>query len=390
MSDTPTLAIAAGHYTPYRVHLHTRLVRELHGVRVVSLMTKRKTYQWVNQDRPEINTVQLDQGPLEPARGLRKLANELRTARLLWSWLETHRPEAVLVAGYDELPMLAGAQWARSRGRALMIAADSNVHGDVAVGWRKAVKKRFVPWAMRPPAAVMVCGEVGRAFFRRYGVGDERMFVAPYEPDYALIETFPDAEADAVAARLGLAPGRKRLLNCNRLMGVKRVDLVIDAFATMADRRPEWDLIIAGEGPLRAELEARVPAALLASGRVRFVGFVDQRTVTGLYKRCHALVLASEYEPWALVVNEACCAGLPVVATDAVGAAAELVVDGQSGVIVPRKNLAALAGALERVTGPAGAAMGVASAARLAWWRREGDPVAGVRAALVRAGVLTS
>ncbi len=386
----PLLATVSGHYTPYKVHIQRRIVAELTQVRLASLVTKRRSGPWANPDLPEIHTVFMDAGPLEPAQGAAWLRNELRTARRTWAWLEANRPAAVLVSGYDELPAVVASNWARMRRRALLIAADSNVHGDRATGLKRVVKSLYVPWAVRKPAKLLVVGELGKAFFRRYGVSEDHFSLFPLEPDYGLIQTFPSEEAAATGARLGLDPARRRLLCCNRLAVEKRVELVIDAFAAIAEERASWDLVIAGDGPLRAMLEEGTSQSLLKTGRVRFLGFQDQRAVTALYRCCDALVLASDHDAWALVINEAACAGLAIVTTNVVGAARELVRDGVNGLIVPPANGPALRAAMERITAPGVAgAMGAASVHELERWRREADPVQGLREALARTGVIS-
>jgi glycosyltransferase involved in cell wall biosynthesis len=62
-----------------------------------------------------------------------------------------------------------------------------------------------------------------------------------------------------------------------------------------------------------------------------------------LYSAADLLVLASDFEPWGMVVNEAMCCGLPVVVSDKVGAAADLVVDGVNGFVYPAGDVPALA-----------------------------------------------
>ena len=71
-------------------------------------------------------------------------------------------------------------------------------------------------------------------------------------------------------------------------------------------------------------------------------------TVTGLsHAAADLFVLPSRHEPWGVVVNEALAAGLPVVLSDRVGAAADLLVDGENGRLVPAGDAVALANALE-------------------------------------------
>ena len=100
-------------------------------------------------------------------------------------------------------------------------------------------------------------------------------------------------------------------------------------------------------------------------------------------------VLPSNYEPWGLVINEAAAAGLAIVASDVVGAAAELVQDGVNGRLFPIRDHEALTTALLDVTAPDRIdAMRASSAAVLADWRTRGDPVSGLRRALKFVGVI--
>jgi glycosyltransferase involved in cell wall biosynthesis len=216
------------------------------------------------------------------------------------------------------------------------------------------------------------------------------VFYYPYEPDYDQIRRLPPDAVEAVARRFGLAPERRRIVYSGRLAAEKRVDLLIAAFVALAADRPDWDLLVIGDGPLRAALAAGVPENL--APRVTWAGFVDdQETVGAMYRACHVLVLPSDYEPWALVVNEAVAAGLAVVCSNVVGAAAELVVDGVNGRLFPPGDLVALTAGLRDVTTPATLdAMRAAAYGVLADWRRRGDPINGLRSALALSGIVTS
>jgi glycosyltransferase involved in cell wall biosynthesis len=103
--------------------------------------------------------------------------------------------------------------------------------------------------------------------------------------------------------------------------------------------------------------ERALRASASRMDNVEIVGHVEQADLPAQLARSRCLVLPSvstalDREPWGLVVNEAMHAGLPVVATDTVGAAAGgLVRDGENGFVVPERDPAALAGALRRLAG---------------------------------------
>ncbi|MCC6322623.1 MAG: glycosyltransferase family 4 protein [Phycisphaerales bacterium] len=399
----PLLAIVSGHLTPYRIALHKRIAAELPEVRLASLVTKYRTGPWVNPGVPEIGTVMLDPEP-PPAREVANMTldrggrsraahvrHEIGTARRVWAWMEAHSPGAVLCGGYDELPVLSAMRWARRRGAAVFMSGDSNVHGDFAGGLKRAAKRAYVARIGRMCNEVLVCGSAGRAFFERYGVPEGKIRVMPLEIDYRLIETLSGQRVREVAESLGLDGGaggsRRRIVVCCRLIAVKRVDLVIDAFKAIAAARPEWDLVIVGKGELQAELEARC-GGLVSDGRVRFAGFLDGERVAAVYRSSHVLALASDYEPWGLVVNEACSAGMAVVVSDRVGAAYELV-NSENGRMVRAGDVVGLTDALREVTDTSRlGAMQAASRGVIARWRRDHDPVQALRQALKAAGVV--
>jgi glycosyltransferase involved in cell wall biosynthesis len=279
-------------------------------------------------------------------------------------------------------------RWCHRQRVPCFLFGDSNIHGDRATGAKSLAKRIFLRRVISWCRGVLVCGSLGQAYFNRYGVTNQRIFFFPYEPNYELIQSMDAACIAARTEQFKLRPDRRRLIFSGRLVHAKRVDLLIDAFIAIADVRADWDVLIVGDGPLRSALQERIPAAL--SDRVLWTGFLDdQETVSALYRSCDLLVLSSDFEPWALVINEAAAAGLAIVSSDVVGAAAELVRDGVNGHLFPPGNLAKLTEAIMDATDPAKIDnLKAASVGILADWRKRGDPVEGLRRALLWANVL--
>jgi len=134
-----------------------------------------------------------------------------------------------------------------------------------------------------------------------------------------------------------------RYLFVGRLIERKGIDVLLDAFRKV-DGGELW---IAGDGPLLHLVET----AALDDARVRLLGHIDGVELERLYRRADVLVLPSYYDVWGLVVNEAQAHGLPVIASDEVGAAADLVDDGVNGFVVPTGSAPALARAMNEVGG---------------------------------------
>jgi glycosyltransferase involved in cell wall biosynthesis len=295
---------------------------------------------------------------------------------------------AVVLHGYNDIGRLRIIRWCRRHSVPCFLFGDSNIHGDFVRGVRRIIKafylRRIIHWCR----GVMPCGTLGQAYFERYGADPEHIFFFPYEPDYELIRDLPAETIERTRRRFDLHPERRRLVFSARMISVKRADLLLDAFAAIAERRPQWDLVMAGEGPLRPALMERLPLALRS--RVTWTGFIDdQSAISALYRLSDVLVLPSDYEPWALVINEAAAAELAIIASNVVGAAANLVKDSVNGRVFPSGDLAALTNCLLHVTNENRIdAMKTASADVLTQWREKADPVAGLRRALEKAGVL--
>ncbi|HEX6535437.1 MAG TPA: glycosyltransferase family 4 protein [Gemmatimonadaceae bacterium] len=130
-----------------------------------------------------------------------------------------------------------------------------------------------------------------------------------------------------------------------RLKRYKRVDLIIRAFARL--RVPGARLAIAGTGDHRPALE-RLAHSLDLADRVRFLGFIDDRTKLALLREAWALAFTSPKEGWGITNFEAAACATPVIASDSPGLR-ESVRDGETGFLVPHGDVAALATAMERI-----------------------------------------
>ncbi|GLU49393.1 glycosyltransferase family 4 protein [Nocardiopsis ansamitocini] len=146
---------------------------------------------------------------------------------------------------------------------------------------------------------------------------------------------------EEVRAALGVEPGRPLLLTVARLAGQKGLPVLLDAAARLGRRDHRPLLAVAGDGPLEAELAARVAAEGLP---VQLLG--RRSDIADLLAAADMFVLSSLWEGQPLVVQEALRAGLPIVATD-VGGVPDLV--GPAAELVPAGDAAALAEAVARV-----------------------------------------
>jgi glycosyltransferase involved in cell wall biosynthesis len=164
--------------------------------------------------------------------------------------------------------------------------------------------------------------------------------------------------------------GRVRLLFSGQLIDRKGIDLLMHAFLESLRDAPDLELHILGDGPMRFELER---AAAAAGDRIVFLGHRTPAELPGLFSEADIFVLPSRHDGWGVVVNEAIGAGLPIVASDGVGAAHDVIAQGVNGLITSAGDANALRDAIVLLACDPlrRGAMADASRARAAHWGLE-------------------
>lgn len=382
------IAIISNEPTPYRLHVLRRLSKELGGVSVHNIFThsiSSPSMPWQMRIEPKLNPVFFIKNHLTMDRALSRRSIPLY--RELKKYILNRRIQMILLLGYNDLTRLLLIRWAKRAAIPVILMGDSNIFADAQTPpLTRFIKKLVVHWVLRNVSALMPMGTCGRAFFRHYLDHELPEFVFPYEPDYAALTHIDPVALDRFRAKHGLAADRKRLLYCGRLVPVKRVDVLLQAFISIAQSRPEWDVVIAGQGPLQKELESLLPEHL--HDRVKWLGFLQSDEVALTYHACEILVHPAEFEPWGLVINEAIACRLPIITTSVVGAAVELVYHNRNGLIITPRSVEALAEAMFSVTqNDRYLQMRGWCDKALDMWRKAADPVNAVRTAMRHFGL---
>jgi glycosyltransferase involved in cell wall biosynthesis len=290
----------------------------------------------------------------------------------IWRALFRLRPECVIVSGWSTFAAQAAILWCRLRGIPYLLLVESHDR-DPRPGWRRAVKGAVVPSVVKGAAGVLVAGSLARESMLRRGASPERIRIFANTVD---VDAFAERaerlarERPALRESFGLAEDEIAVLSVARLVPEKGLATLIRGVAEAEDRR--MVVVVAGSGPERERL-LRLAEDL--GVRLVLLGDVDWADVAKVYVAADVFALLSDSEPWGVVVNEAAASGLPLVLSEAVGAAHDLLVDGVNGRRVPAGDSHTASVALKELAGdPARRiALGAASRARVADWGYDGS-----------------
>jgi L-malate glycosyltransferase len=226
-----------------------------------------------------------------------------------------------------------------SRIRPRVIFTEHGRHYPDVVSTRRRVLNRLV-FDRLADAVNAVCGFSARSLSERDGFAGDRIEVI--ENGIDLVRYGPSPDRSAARLKLGVDPGRRYITTIARFHPVKDHRTLLRAFVGVTQARPDVDLLLVGDGPLRSELEA-FARELRVDTRVRFMGVRDD--VADILRATDLFALTSVSEAASITLLEAMACEVPVVVT-AVGGNPEIVRDGVDGLMAARGDAPGIATAM--------------------------------------------
>ncbi|WP_203336333.1 glycosyltransferase family 4 protein [Nocardioides limicola] len=260
---------------------------------------------------------------------IRHVWSEMPGPDVMVPLVEEFAPDVVIMWSWDGKGYRAVMK--RMKGRALRVVFTSNFwHGSVKQ-WAGLLAHRFYVDPLFDCA--WVPGERSELFARRIGFTD---FIRG--ANSADTELF-----DRGAREAGELASRRRFLFAGRLIWHKAPAELAAAYRSYRTRVSDpWELHIAGDGPLRTEFEG-IDGVVLH-------GFTQPEGLADLMHTSSALLHPAHIEWYGVVLHEAAVAGLPIIASDGVGAVPHLLQDGFNGWTVPAGDVDVLVDVMERMT----------------------------------------
>ncbi len=248
--------------------------------------------------------------------------------------------ELVALAGWGHSLLIASLLFARVARIPVTIESDTPLY-TITPRWKRILKRMVFRVFFRIPKIFFPAGTRQAAYFKHYGVSQERIRIAQMTVDVCSIMH----RIDHYREKKGMSSGSDKhivFLYVGRLEIHKGISDLLEAFINLVNEGRKCRLIIVGDGSLRDLVES----ARNTHNTIEYLGRLSGESLMYAYSRVDVFILPSRVEPWGLVINEAMSAGLAVITTDNVGCVDDLVRDGKNGYIVPSASPARLAEAM--------------------------------------------
>lgn len=288
----------------------------------------------------------------------------------LWSEIRKANYDAVIIHGHNLAAHHVAWAACLASGTPAFARGDTNPRIR-RPNWKAMLRTPLMKLHYGGMAGVMAVGTANANYYRQIGVPENRIFLTPYAVDNdRFIAAAGAGRAKRAETRLalGMRADLPAVLFAAKFTRRKRPDDLLAAFARLQAKGVAAQLVMVGTGEMEEELKGRVAAQRVRD--VVFPGFLNQAELPAIYAACDVFVLPSIDEPWGLAINEAMCAGLPIVASEQIGCVEDLVHDGVNGATFSSLDVDALAEALHPILIDAELrrAQGAASLARIRQW----------------------
>jgi glycosyltransferase involved in cell wall biosynthesis len=253
------------------------------------------------------------------------------------------RFDLIVICGYDHPTLLFALFYCLITGTPFVVQGESHVVQQ-RHPMKRVLKRCLLFPLLRRAKAAFATGSKASDYWVEVGIPRERVFTVSNTPDIDFFEkesALGRGRREAVRKSLGLSHRRTGIF-VGRFVEAKGVEIILAAMAGLgSEKQPQ--LLLVGDGPLKANYEEIIQRHHLP---VRLVGFQQKGHLPELYAAADFFLLPSLIEPWGVVVNEAMACGLPLLLSDQVGAAYDLLEQGRNGFMVRVGDVAAWGKAL--------------------------------------------
>ena len=268
----------------------------------------------------------------------------------IWREIKEGKYDAVVLQSWANLTWWLAFLACLKFNTPVFFMTDSNILSEQLKSKLKISLKEILlgKFLFKRAAGFLASGTVNKQFYKAYGVPEKKMVRLPHWWGYEqfLIKAQKlKPERENLRKSFGLKKNDLLLLFVGRLAKEKSLHTLLDAYNRVSSQNKK--LFFVGDGPLRLRLEKYIRDFKIQE--VYPMGFQAREALLNFYTMADALVLPSREEPWGMVVNEAMCFGLPIIASNQVGAAVDLVKEGHNGFLFPAGDSKKLVTCIEKL-----------------------------------------
>lgn len=310
-------------------------------------------YAWNAVTPTRAKVITLGSKPAEGIIHAMQMASALRTS------MRKEGITTMFLPSYSPLPNMLCIFTARMAGARLVMMNESWKHTERASAIGKIVKRFLIGQF----SSAVVGGSPHKAYACDYGLPVSKVFLGYDVVDNAYFEKESTRWKAMPSNELPVPhlPARY-FLSLGRFVSKKNLPVLIRAYGTLLQRYPLLDiaLVLVGDGEEKPALESliatlqipvlqgpAIPGSTEPQAGIVFYPFQQIDKTPLFFSRCEAFILPSMYEEWGLVVNEAMACGSPVIVSENVGCAQDLVVNGKNGYTFNPASVEELSSVLE-------------------------------------------
>lgn len=335
--------------TPYRLGVHRRIGRQWPGSFKIAYCAASEPGRDWSFDFGDLDVEILPGRQYRPPKQVNPISVKWNPS--VRASLAGFRPDMVVLSGYLHPTMYLAAHWCRQHGVPYAIVCETSARSTTTTGVKGWIKRGVAGWLVRRMAFGLPLGREAGEYLRSFGSPDAPLHYFPNTPDTSMVveaaeQIRKDGREEDLRRRLNIPPGNRIVLFVGRMIDAKRPLDALEAFRLAGAAASGATMVFVGDGPLLEQIKAEATGV----DNVVFTGWLtDPAQTAALMAISAVMVLPSQHETWGAVVNEAMAAGTPVIASDRVGSAIELIESEASGIIYPVGDTVALADAIQRV-----------------------------------------
>lgn len=254
----------------------------------------------------------------------------------IYSILKHSEYDYLWVHGWGSLTNILAIIFANKLGIKVLIRGESNLLLPKGSQLKQKIKSLFLRWLFKKIDYYLAIGSLNKQFYEFYGVDKNRIIMVPYAVDNHYFQQQSKESRTRMAEfkkSNKIADGSKVILYASKLTNRKNsIDLLLayeQLLNSFSENMPY--LFFVGSGEMSISLSKLIEQKKL--NKVRILGFKNQSQLPDYFECCDIFVLPSSAEPWGLVVNEVMNHSKPIIVSDEVGCAVDLVEDGVNGFI---------------------------------------------------------